>query len=67
MTFNFGSRKIQRVRYTYMLPIPADWIRNMNIRKGDELKIEMTADNSLRISPVPQSGQGSDGTGEPKQ
>ncbi len=51
MKFSFGQRKIQTVQYTYMLPIPADWIRNMNISKGDALNIVMEADNSLRIIP----------------
>lgn len=57
MTFCFGIRKIQKVKYTYMLPIPVDWIRNMKLNKGDSLKIEMISENSLRISPAPQSGQ----------
>lgn len=57
MEFCFGLRKIQKTQYTYMLPIPADWVRNMKLNKGDALKIEMTSDNYLRISPIPQSGK----------
>lgn len=49
MTFSFGQRKIQKVQYTFMLPIPADWVKNMNICKGDSLNIEMLEDKSLRI------------------
>lgn len=51
MNFVFGQRTIQKVGYSYMLAIPTDWIKNMNIGKGDTLTIEMTEDNSLRISP----------------
>jgi antitoxin component of MazEF toxin-antitoxin module len=65
MTFCFGKRKIQKVQYTYMLPIPADWVRNMKLKKGDELNIEMTADNNLVISPIPQARQDSEGIGSP--
>ncbi|BAW28069.1 hypothetical protein SAMN02910340_02380 [Methanosarcina thermophila] len=61
--FNFGLRKIQKVRYTYMLPIPTDWIRNMKLEKSDVLCIEMLSDQSLRITPVPQARQDSEGTG----
>jgi hypothetical protein len=53
--FNFGLRKIQKVRYTYMLPIPTE--------KSDVLCIEMLSDQSLRITPVPQARQDSEGTG----
>jgi antitoxin component of MazEF toxin-antitoxin module len=63
MMFNFGQRKIQKVRYTYMLPIPTDWIRNMKLEKSDILYIEMLSDQSLRITPVPQARQDSEGTG----
>lgn len=38
----------------------------MKLSKGDAVKIEMTADNSLMIYPVPQSSQGSKGTRVPK-
>ncbi|BBL63624.1 AbrB/MazE/SpoVT family DNA-binding domain-containing protein [Methanosarcina mazei] len=65
MTFSFGKRKIQKVQYTYMLPIPVDWVRNMKLNKGDSLKIEMISDNRLLISPIPQARQDSEGTGEP--
>ncbi|KKF98476.1 hypothetical protein DU86_08605 [Methanosarcina mazei] len=65
MTFSFGKRKIQKVQYTYMLPIPVDWVRNMKLNKGDSLKIEMTSDNRLLISPIPQARQDSEGTGAP--
>jgi antitoxin component of MazEF toxin-antitoxin module len=51
MNFSFEQRKIQKVKYTHLLPIPADWIKNMNICKGDSLNIEMLEDNSLRIIP----------------
>lgn len=60
--FSFGLRRIQKVRYTYMLPIPTDWIRNMKLEKSDTLYIEMLSDQSLRITPVPQASHDSEGT-----
>jgi antitoxin component of MazEF toxin-antitoxin module len=55
MYFNLGQRKIQQVGYSYMIPIPTNWIKNMNIEKGDTLDIKMVEDRSLRIA-VSQDG-----------
>jgi antitoxin component of MazEF toxin-antitoxin module len=55
MYFDLGHRKIQKLGYSYMLPIPTNWIKNMNIGKGDTLNIKMTEDRSLRIA-VGQEG-----------
>ena len=56
INFDFGNRKIVKVRYTHLLAIPPEWIKNMKLSKGDTLKIEMIADNSLRIT-VPYARQ----------
>jgi hypothetical protein len=50
MISNHNQRKIQKVRYTYLLPIPINHVRNMKIGKGDTLNVELQADNSLRIT-----------------
>lgn len=60
--FKFESRKIQNVRYSYLLPLPVSWVKNMKISKGDSLSIEMQEDNSLRITVVPEAHQDSAGT-----
>jgi antitoxin component of MazEF toxin-antitoxin module len=57
MFFDFGQRKVQKVGYSYLLPIPTNWVRNMKIEKGDTLLIKMTEDKSLRIT----SGQAENG------
>ena len=62
MTFNFGKRKIQKVGYSFLVPLPVNWIKNLDIGKGDSLKIEMLDDQSLRITPVLQARQDSEGT-----
>jgi antitoxin component of MazEF toxin-antitoxin module len=59
MVFNFGHRTIQKTRYSYLLPLPVDWIKNMKIGKGDSLNIEMQNDHSLRITPIPEARQDS--------
>ena len=61
--FNFGNRKIQKVRYSYHVPLPVQWVKTMKIEKGNCIKIEMQDDYSLRITPVPQARQDSEGTG----
>jgi antitoxin component of MazEF toxin-antitoxin module len=65
MAFNFGHRKIQKIRYSFMVPLPVDWVKNLNLGKGNSLKIEMLDDHSLRITPDLQARQDSEGTGEP--
>jgi antitoxin component of MazEF toxin-antitoxin module len=62
MKFNFGKRKIQKVGYSFLVPLPVDWIKNLDIGKGDSLKIEMLDDNSLRITSVLQARQDFEGT-----
>jgi antitoxin MazE len=49
--FNFGFRRLQKVRHSFLLPIPVDWIRTVQAGKGDTLHIEMMEDFSLRITP----------------
>ena len=51
--FNFGTRKIQKVRYSYLTPLPVQWVKSMKLFKGDSLRIEMLDDYSLKITPVP--------------
>jgi len=52
MTFKFGSRKVLKVGYSLLIPLPAEWARNVKTGKGDSVTIEMMPDQTLRISPV---------------
>jgi antitoxin component of MazEF toxin-antitoxin module len=52
MIFEFSYRTVQKVGYSYLIPLPTYWIKNMNIDKRDSLKIEMSEDKALRITPV---------------
>lgn len=54
MTFVFGLRKLQKIQYSYLIALPPGWVKDMEIEKGDSLKIEMLEDKTLRISPVPR-------------
>jgi len=62
MVFDFGKRKIQKVGYSFLVPLPVDWIKNLNIGKGYSLKMEMLDDHSLKLTPVPQARQDSEET-----
>jgi antitoxin MazE len=53
MNFNFKNRKVQKVKYSYLIPLPPEWVNSMGVSKGDSIKIEMQDDQSLRITPVP--------------
>ena len=65
INLNFGNRKIQKVRYSFLIPLPVQWINSMRLGKGYLVKIEMQDDHSLRMTPVPQTHQDSEGTREP--
>ena len=51
MLFDFGQRRIQKIGYSYMFPLPTNWVRDMKIDNGDQLHIKMTEDKSLWIEP----------------
>jgi antitoxin component of MazEF toxin-antitoxin module len=53
INFNFKNRKVQKVKYSYLIPLPPEWVNSMGVSKGDLLKIEMQDDQSLRITPIP--------------
>jgi len=53
MNINFGNRKIQATGYSYLVPLPAVWAKNLGLKQGGSVKIELMSDGSLRISPVP--------------
>lgn len=61
----FGNRKVQQVRGSFFVPLPPEWIKSNDMRKSDPVRIELLEDGNLKISPIPQSGQGSKGTGAP--
>jgi antitoxin component of MazEF toxin-antitoxin module len=63
--FNFGNRKVQKVRYSYLIPLPPEWIKSMGIEHGNSVEIEMQDDKSLRITPAPQARQDYERTGAP--
>lgn len=63
INFSFGYRKVQKVRYSYHVQLPVQWVKNMNIEKGSRLNMELLDDYSLRITPIPQARQDSEGTG----
>jgi hypothetical protein len=61
----FGNRKLQQVKGSFFVPLPPLWIRSNAMKKSDLVRIELLDDGNLKICSVPQSGQGSKGTGVP--
>jgi hypothetical protein len=51
MIVNFGKRKLQKGRTSYVFPIPPEWIKSLGAGKGATFNIETTDENSLKISP----------------
>ncbi len=62
MNILFGKRKIQKTAYSYMCPLPVIWAKNAKLVQSSRVNIEMFEDGSLRITPVPQACQNSEGT-----
>ena len=58
----FGKRRIQKMSYSYMCPLPVTWARNAKLVQSSLVNVEMLEDGSLRITPVPQASQDSEGT-----
>lgn len=48
----FGTRKIQQNKYTYMVPLPPLWIKSMGLQQGDCVRIELTEEQNLKIVPA---------------
>jgi len=48
---DFQYRKIQKIRFSFYTTLPLDWVTNMNLGKGDILKIRTHGDQ-LMITPV---------------
>ena len=49
MSINTGSRKIQQIRYSYVIPLPPMWIRALGLKKHDSVEIIINDDETLTI------------------
>lgn len=49
---SFNDIKIQKVRNSFYACLPAGWVKNAKLKKGDILKIELHDDQSIRMTPV---------------
>jgi antitoxin component of MazEF toxin-antitoxin module len=49
--FNFGERKVQKVRYTFLIPLPTIWAKNAKLDQSSSVNIELMDDGSIRITP----------------
>ena len=61
----FGNRKVQQVRNSFFVPLPPECIKSNETKNSDSVRIELLDDGNLKICQLPQSGQGSKGTGSP--
>ena len=43
------------MRYSHAVFLPPEWVKTMNIGKGDLVTIELDDDDALRIVPVPKN------------
>jgi phosphate uptake regulator len=57
----FRNRKLQQIRTSFSVTLPAEWVKSNGMKKSDSIRIELTDDGNLKIYPVPQPGQGSKG------
>jgi antitoxin MazE len=62
MSFSLGIRRIQKNKYTFHCPLPTSWAKNVKLDQSSLVNIDLMDDGSIRITPVPQPGQGIEGT-----
>jgi phosphate uptake regulator len=62
---DFGTRKLQQVRGSYLVPLPPNWIKSNSMKKSDPVRIELQDDGNLKIYPVSQARQDSKETKVP--
>jgi phosphate uptake regulator len=58
----FRTRKLQQVKGSFFVPLPPEWVHSNSMKKSDPIEIVLLDDGNLKISPVPQPGQGIEGT-----
>lgn len=46
-----GENRVQKIGHSLTVSLPVSWVRNMQVCKGDTVKIELLDDHSLRIIP----------------
>ena len=63
MNLDYYKDAVIKVYNAPLLAISLEWFKNMKFSKGDELKIEMTVDRSLRITPISTGPARSEGNG----
>lgn len=51
MSFFLGTRRIQKTKYTFLLPLPAIWAKNVGLCQGSSCDIVMLDENTIRITP----------------
>lgn len=61
----FKTKKLQQVRKSYFILLPPEWIASNNMKKSDPVRLILLDDGNIKISPVPQPGQGIEGTRAP--
>lgn len=52
MRVQIGLRRVQRLGDSSFVNLPAIWIKQNGVGKGDRVSIEMLDDGSLKISPM---------------
>jgi hypothetical protein len=65
---DFGNRKVQQIRKSFLVHLPPEWIRSKGIKKSDLVNIVLLEDGSLGITPVPKvTRQDAEGTEVPTE
>lgn len=50
MYLNLGMRKIQMIHGSAFVSLPKSWIRTYDLKKGDQVKVDLRNDGTLEIS-----------------
>lgn len=50
METTLGKRRVQAIQGSYFVNLPKFWTKYIGVEKGDQLRIDLLNDGSLRIS-----------------
>lgn len=48
----FGTRKLQKIRYSFTVAIPPQWVRHVGLEQNGSVELRMNNDDTLLIVPL---------------
>ena len=62
--FNLGARRVQQLKGSKALVLPAHWCRSRNLEKGDPIDLYLLPDGNLLLKPTIKQAESPSSTWE---